>query len=499
MVVAAPEQHEGRPVVLIAAGSDASGAAGLQADLRAVEAFGVHGVTVVTAVTAQSLESFLAVEPTAASLVEAQLAAVTAMGQPAAVKIGMLGSAAAARLLAAHLAATDVPVVLDPVLGSSSGRAFADAEILDILQSVLIPRADLVTPNLPELERLTDRRISGPDEIEPAAQALLKRGARRVLVKGGHAVGELVHDYYADGQTSFWLTSPRQAAKVRGTGCSLAAVVAANLALGLELVDALVIAKGQITRGIRQAQAVGHGPCVVRQAPWPVSSIDMPWITRTLDAAKHRPHFPDAGPVPLGFYPIVDRAAWTSRLAAAGVRTMQLRIKDLIGADLAHEVQTAAELCRTHDIRLFVNDHWQLAHECGAYGVHLGQEDLEALGESDLRALANSGLRLGISTHSYYEAARAHALRPTYVALGPIFPTSCKSMRFGPQGFARIAEWKKLLPYPLVAIGGLRLEHADEARRQGADAVAVISDVTRHADPEARARAWLTRFAKHAP
>jgi thiamine-phosphate diphosphorylase len=140
---------------------------------------------------------------------------------------------------------------------------------------------------------------------------------------------------------------------------------------------------------------------------------------------------------------------------------------------------------------LFINDAWQLAREYGAYGVHLGQEDLAALSPADRSALRASGLRLGISTHSYLEAAFAHAWAPSYVALGPIFATTCKAMRFGPQGLARIAEWKALLPYPLVVIGGMTLAYAAEATRLGASGVAVIRDVLEAADPGARAAAYV--------
>jgi hydroxymethylpyrimidine kinase/phosphomethylpyrimidine kinase/thiamine-phosphate diphosphorylase len=124
----------------------------------------------------------------------------------------------------------------------------------------------------------------------------------------------------------------------------------------------------------------------------------------------------------------------------------------------------------------------------GAYGVHLGQSDLDPC---DLRQLAAANLRLGISTHSYDEAARAHALRPSYIALGPIFETTSKDMPFAPQGMARIAEWQRLWSYPLVAIGGLTVAHAAEAMRRGANGVACISDVTKAADPERQIRRWL--------
>ena len=188
----------------------------------------------------------------------------------------------------------------------------------------------------------------------------------------------------------------------------------------------------------------------------------------------------------IGFYPIVDRASWIGRLAPLGVPTIQLRIKELGGAELELEIAAAVRVGGT---RLYINDHWLLAIKHRAYGVHLGQEDLA---DADVAAIHAAGLRLGVSTHSYAELARALRLDPTYVALGPIFPTTLKSMPFAPQGVARIAEWKALAgALPVVAIGGISLAHAPALLAAGADGIAVVSDVMCAPDPEARARAWV--------
>jgi thiamine-phosphate pyrophosphorylase len=139
--------------------------------------------------------------------------------------------------------------------------------------------------------------------------------------------------------------------------------------------------------------------------------------------------------------------------------------------------------------RLVVNDYWRAAIIAGARHLHLGQEDLA---EADLKAIRAAGLSLGISTHDDQELETALAASPDYVALGPIFPTTLKSMRFAPQGIARITEWKKRIgKIPLVAIGGIKLEQAREIFTAGADSIAVVSDITQNTDPDARVRAWL--------
>jgi thiamine-phosphate pyrophosphorylase len=194
-------------------------------------------------------------------------------------------------------------------------------------------------------------------------------------------------------------------------------------------------------------------------------------------------------PYPDPFYPVVDSVAWVARLALLGVGTIQLRAKNLNDADALQIVSDALEVIKGTDARLVVNDYWRAAIVAGATHLHLGQEDLT---EADLRAIREAKLTLGISTHDDEELAIALAAQPDYIALGPIFPTTLKSMRFAPQGIPKITEWKKRIgDIPLVAIGGIKLEHASEIFAAGADSIAVVSDVTQNADPDARVRAWL--------
>jgi thiamine-phosphate pyrophosphorylase len=201
-------------------------------------------------------------------------------------------------------------------------------------------------------------------------------------------------------------------------------------------------------------------------------------------------------PYPDRFYPVVDSVAWVARLAALGVGTVQLRAKNL-GEDQALQLVTDA-LAATRGTRaqLVVNDYWRAAIAAGAKHLHLGQEDLA---EADLKAIRGAGLTLGLSTHDHEELATALRARPDYIALGPIFPTTLKSMRFAPQGIAKITEWKKRVgDIPLVAIGGIKLEQAPAIFAAGASSIAVVSDVTQNADPDARVRQWLGDSAKAA-
>jgi thiamine-phosphate pyrophosphorylase len=192
-------------------------------------------------------------------------------------------------------------------------------------------------------------------------------------------------------------------------------------------------------------------------------------------------------------YPIVDSAAWVKRLAPLGVRLVQLRIKEQPEETLRTEIRAARACCASTGMQLIINDHWQLALEAGCDFVHLGQGDLDG---ADVPALRRAGVRLGVSTHDEGELARALSLQPDYVALGPIYPTLLKVMPWPPQGLERITQWKRRVgTIPLVAIGGLTLERLPGVFAAGADVAAVVTDIVRHLNPEARARQWLSAAA----
>jgi thiamine-phosphate pyrophosphorylase len=204
-------------------------------------------------------------------------------------------------------------------------------------------------------------------------------------------------------------------------------------------------------------------------------------------------------PYPDRFYPVVDSVAWVARLTKLGVGTIQLRAKNLDDAAALDIVQQALAVTKGTPTKLVVNDYWRAAIEAGAQHLHLGQEDLAELTEADLKAIRAAGLTLGISTHDDEELATALKAKPDYVALGPIFFTTLKSMRFAPQGVAKISVWKKRVGnIPLVAIGGIKFEHAAEIFAAGADSIAVVSDITQNADPDARVRQWLGQEVKAA-
>ena len=475
------------PIVWTVAGSDSGGGAGLQADLRAFDAFGVHGCSAVAAITAQNSVSVQCIDAVSPALLDAQLAALAEDMPPAAIKTGLLGSAANLRVLVAWVDRLRrknpaLALVVDPVLRASTGASFADAELLLAYRTELLPRATLATPNRVEAAALlgltTQLDRAG---IEQAAKALRETGCQAVAITGGDSNENHSEDYASTAHASGWLSLPRIATpNGHGTGCVFASTAAAALASGFVAIEAVVLAKMATTHALRHGYAAGSGAGPVRpRSGFAMLSENLPGFS--IPGREGSFSFAPLADPALGLYAIVDSAAWVRRVLDAGVRTVQLRIKDPQHLALRDEIRESVIAARAASAQLFVNDHWQVAIEEDAYGVHLGQEDLAT---ADLAAIAGAGLRLGVSTHAYWEVCRAWALKPSYIACGPIHPTGAKTMPWIPQGNGNLAYWCALLPLPVVAIAGMDVARATQAARCGAAGVAVISAITAAASPE---------------
>ncbi len=247
-----------RPSVLTVAGSDSGGGAGIQADLKTFQAHGVHGTSVITAVTAQNTRAVTAVHGIPTSQIHAQIAAVLDDFPIAAWKTGMLADARTIRAVAGRLGGAVMPYVMDPVMISTSGAALLDPSAVSALRERLLPRAHLVTPNLPEAAALSGRTIRRASDLERIALDLLAEGAGAVLIKGGHQRGPQVVDrLYCSGELHEFV-HPRLARNGHGTGCTLAAAITANLALGQNLVAACAAATDYVHAALTRAYRPGR-------------------------------------------------------------------------------------------------------------------------------------------------------------------------------------------------------------------------------------------------
>jgi len=260
----------------------------------------------------------------------------------------------------------------------------------------------------------------------------------------------------------------------------LAMALACFIEQGYEHLDAMTLALAWLTQ---QARAAGAG--------WPE---DRTWFPRTSFADDHviadEAEFNPIRKELFTLYPVVDTVEWLALVLEQGVTTTQLRIKDADDKDLRKKIQQAIALGEQYGAQVFINDYWQLAIELGAYGVHLGQEDIEV---ADLSAIQQAGLRLGISTHGYFEIMRAFNLKPSYIALGHIFPTVTKDMPSQPQGLTRLDQYVELIngAYPTVAIGGINAERLPKVKATGVDSIALVTAITRANDPKAATQSLL--------
>jgi hydroxymethylpyrimidine kinase / phosphomethylpyrimidine kinase / thiamine-phosphate diphosphorylase len=465
-----------RPIIWSIAGADSGGGAGLTADLRAADAFGVHLCPVVAAITAQNSRAVSRLEPVHPEMLDAQMAALESDMPPRAIKTGLLGSRELVQVVARWVdrlrERQPVALIVDPVLAASTGRRFADDETLEAIRTLLLPRADLVTPNRGEAKAL-----AGADgDAAQLARSLRASGAGAVCITGGDEDGALARDWVDTEHARGWLALPRiDTAHVHGTGCTFASASAAALALGFVQADSLVLAKMATAHALRHGYAAGAGagPVAARAGfasdpgLLPTLSFDgMPggWAPPRSIAERG-----------VGLYAIVDSAARVREVLSAGVRTAQLRIKQADPAALREQIRASVAACRQANARLFVNDHWQLAIELGADGVHLGQEDLAAIGPSGRRRVQDERVALGVSSHSLWELARARGLSPDYIACGPVWPTATKAMPWRAQGEDNLSWWCAMAGAPVVAIGGvLTVDQVRAAARCGAAGVCVV-------------------------
>lgn len=252
------------PVAWTIAGSDSGGGAGIQADLKVMSAFGVHGCSITTALTAQNTLGVQAAEPVSEAMLRAQFRALEKDLPPRTIKTGMLGSAKTCEILAKFLGSRLTPhsslLICDPVLKSTSGTDLLDPEALDILIQKIFPSVDVLTPNLPEAGKLVGTDFK---TVEEAAERILELGVASVLIKGGHAKGDDCRDYWTDGIQSMWLSSPRiDTRSTHGTGCILSSAIASALALGQSIPESIIIAKTFLNQCLKSPTNVGdgHGP-----------------------------------------------------------------------------------------------------------------------------------------------------------------------------------------------------------------------------------------------
>ncbi|GAA0155610.1 kinase [Lithospermum erythrorhizon] len=469
------------PHVLSVAGSDSGAGAGIQADLKACAARGVYCSTVITAVTAQNTVGVQGVNVVPLDFVEKQLKSVLSDMRPHVVKTGMLPSTEIIKILCQSLREFPVQVfmkealVVDPVMVSTSGDVLAGPSILDSLREELLPMADVVTPNIKEASRLLGcAPLETIADMRSAAKSIHKFGPRNVLVKGG----DLQHssdavDILYDGKEFFEFRSSRvKTQNSHGTGCTLAAAIAAELAKGSQVPSAVKVAKRYVETALEYSKdiLIGNG----NQRPFD--------HLLKLKGSFCMPHLFD--PQDLFLYAVTDsrmNKRWGRSMIDAvkaaiegGATIVQIREKDVETRNFLETAKACLEICRSFGVPLLINDRIDVALACDADGVHIGQSDMPA---SIARALLGPTKIIGVSCKTPEQAEQAFVGGADYIGSGGVYPTNTKENNptIGLDGLRTACLASKL---PVVAIGGINASNAHSVMKLGLPnlkGVAVVS------------------------
>lgn len=530
-----------KPIIWTISGSDCSGGAGIAADIKTGHGLGVEVCHLITANTVQNSQQLLSVNAISVELLQQQAEVLINDKSPSVIKIGLLANIEQVTWLTKLLAQLkqkmpDLLSVYDPVGQASVGGRFHSLTLTQL--TPLLQQIDVITPNLLEAKNLAGLQ-SSVDDGSLSVKALAKKlyqdfAITSIIIKGGHSGDqELSSDYCyhqlnqlsaakQDNQDktqepiSYHLSSPRiNTGYSHGGGCSFATALSSFLAQGYLMRDAFTLAKAFITQGLvaseyaskQSKQLNGHQYYgAFEQQGWPCDAKFFPRVIDEISPLQHRPQpqkklATQLNPnealendqsllafnslnlkgEKLGLYPVIGSLYWLKRLLPLGLKIIQLRVKNLPESALEQVIIEAITLAKQYDTRLFINDYWPLALKHGAYGVHIGQEDLR---DADLRAIQQSGMRLGISTHGCYEFLLAQQLRPSYLAIGAIFPTKTKDMTGQIQGLDNLKQVLSLRPenksqqIPVVAIGGINLVRAAEVVATGVESIAVVTAIT---------------------
>jgi hydroxymethylpyrimidine kinase/phosphomethylpyrimidine kinase/thiamine-phosphate diphosphorylase len=473
-----------KPIVWTISGSDCSGGAGIAADIKTGHALGIEVCHLITANTVQNANHLVSINPVSSETLQQQAKILIDDKPPSVIKIGLIANLEQVTWLTKLLAGLKanypkISVVFDPVGQASVGGSFSTLQREDL--TLLFRYIDVITP------------------VELAIK-IAELGVASVIVKGGHSAvldndGLQVSDDYClhhveQSSISYQLSSPRiNTFYSHGGGCSFASALAAFLAHGYLLRDAFTLTKAFINQGLAKSVTASMKKTdyygAFEQTHWPNSADFFPRISSNLvKKYQQLPPFPSLAlsDNKLGLYPVVDSLYWLKRLLPLGLNIIQLRLKNKTDIELEKLIIAAIAISQPYKTRLFINDYWQLAIKHHAYGVHIGQEDLQ---NANLTKIHQSGLHLGISTHGCYEFLLAQQLQPSYLAIGAIFPTKTKNMSGQIQGVENLQQLLKLASnIPVVAIGGINHQRAERLWQTGVDSIAVVTAITESENAE---------------
>ncbi|MCJ8314360.1 MAG: thiamine phosphate synthase [Saccharospirillaceae bacterium] len=462
------------------AAQDSAGISGISADVRVFESFNCHVCQITTAVTAQSIDDSVSIQKIDANIIKDQLNVLLKSHRPDAIKIGVLIDKSQVDVIVDFLAEhnLNIPIVFDPVLSATSGLEFNVLTLNDL--KPLLKFVTVFTPNTDELSILSNG----------GTQAILDCAVKALYLKGGHT--DLSVDYFVDqlitnNSPNLYFHNLKQNKKIRATGCSFSSLLAVYL-MDYPVNDAVTMANASLQKSIKTSEYKINGFNILKSFSKSIDLNDYPDVSHCILKTQNKAFELCA---PLELYPVVDSVLWIKKLAQWGVKTLQIRIKDQTGEELENSIKQATLICKEHDIQFFVNDYWQLAIKYNAYGVHLGQEDIQV---ADIELIRKAGVKIGISTHGETEFCIAKSIKPSYIAIGAIFPTDTKEVQV--VGLDNLSKWVEVLTpnYPLCAIGGIGFKNIKTVLDSQVGSVALVSAICSANEPQKATKSLLEYF-----
>lgn len=471
--------------VLTIAGSDSSGGAGIQADIKTILSNGCYAMSAITALTAQNTQDVRAICETTSDFLEKQIDAICDDIIPDAVKIGMVSSESLIRVIASEIRRYDLKnVVVDPVMVSTSGCKLLSDGAIDSLVDDLFPLARVITPNIPEAELLSGEIISSANDMERVGHLLADRYHVSVLMKGGHRVCD-ANDLLIDGGMVYWFNGIHiENDNTHGTGCTLSSAIASYLAKGYSLSESVNQAKLYISRALFYGINIGKGSGPLNHG-WNVMQ------------EEHRSWAKSAIRKALGLYAVTDRSFRKGQslyeqveACLQGNATMiQLREKNLDTSAFLASAREIKQLTDMYHVPFIINDNVMVARLVNADGVHIGQDDMDI---KTARALLGEEKIIGVSAHNIEEALLAEKNGADYIGVGAVFGTSTKSNTI-PVSYEQLSAICNAVTIPVVAIGGICEDNIEQLSGSGISGVAVVSGIFAAEDIKQQTKTMYTK------
>lgn len=479
---------------LTIAGSDSCGGAGIQADIKTMQTLGVYATAAVTAVTAQNTMGVEAVEALSPEIVEKQIVAVATDMVVDAVKVGMLANAEIIRATAKALRLfMPQNIVVDPVMVSTSGHQLLADDAVETFVGEMLPLATLLTPNVPEAERLSGISIKTAADMDEAAATICRMGCHNILIKGGHLEGEEKHDilYIGGKRIATFVHSTIHTPNTHGTGCTLSSAIASLLARGEAMTTAVAHAisylHGAIADGSNIHQGKDNGPVCHHKI---YRSADDSHAVKRLDGVGMQFICHDNGKR--------SYAEGAELALKGGCRWVQLRMKDATDEEFLAEAKRVKQLCLEYGATFIIDDRVHLVAATGADGVHLGKNDMPI---SEARRILGSDKIIGGTANTIADVERHFLGGADYIGCGPFrFTTTKKNLStiLGIEGYRNIITSMKLrgIPLPVVAIGGIRPSDVADIMATGVSGIAVSGAVLNAVAPVAETRLFVEAMRK---